>query len=164
MLLDTPSPTPPLALLTPDLCSSPSALAPRPRLSLLPPCRHLQRNPDNQLYPLFEYFENWCQDENRHGDFLAAVLKSRPELLCGWQPRCVGKGACCAVLCCAAGACLPACLFVCLLPCLSACLPAMLSRQHSRCTSLISPSLPPPFLQPVEPLLQPDCVHHNVYE
>jgi hypothetical protein len=27
--------------------------------------RHLQRNPDNQLYPLFEYFENWCQDENR---------------------------------------------------------------------------------------------------
>ncbi len=27
--------------------------------------RHLQRNPDSQLYPLFEYFENWCQDENR---------------------------------------------------------------------------------------------------
>lgn len=22
--------------------------------------RHLQRNPDSQLYPLFEYFENWC--------------------------------------------------------------------------------------------------------
>lgn len=43
--------------------------------------RHLQRNPDNQLYPLFEYFENWCQDESRHGDFLAAVLKARPELL-----------------------------------------------------------------------------------
>lgn len=20
---------------------------------------HLQRNPDNQLYPMFEYFENW---------------------------------------------------------------------------------------------------------
>lgn len=43
--------------------------------------RHLQRNPDNQLYPLFEYFENWCQDESRHGDFLAAALKARPELL-----------------------------------------------------------------------------------
>jgi hypothetical protein len=38
-------------------------------------CRHLQRNPDNQLYPLFEYFENWCQDENRHGDFFTAILK-----------------------------------------------------------------------------------------
>jgi len=43
--------------------------------------RHLQRNPDCQLYPLFEYFENWCQDESRHGDFLAAMLKARPELL-----------------------------------------------------------------------------------
>jgi magnesium-protoporphyrin IX monomethyl ester (oxidative) cyclase len=43
--------------------------------------RHLQRNPDNQLYPMFEYFENWCQDESRHGDFLAAMLKARPELL-----------------------------------------------------------------------------------
>ena len=28
--------------------------------------RHLQRNPDCQLYPMFEYFENWCQDENRY--------------------------------------------------------------------------------------------------
>ena len=43
--------------------------------------RHLQRNPDKQLYPLFEYFENWCQDESRHGDVLAAMLKARPELL-----------------------------------------------------------------------------------
>lgn len=47
--------------------------------------RHLQRNPDKQLYPLFEYFENWCQDENRHGDFLAAVLKANPSLLKGWE-------------------------------------------------------------------------------
>ncbi|KIZ05236.1 magnesium-protoporphyrin IX monomethylester (oxidative) cyclase [Monoraphidium neglectum] len=45
--------------------------------------RHLQRNPDSQIYPLFEYFENWCQDENRHGDFLAAVLKAKPDLLEG---------------------------------------------------------------------------------
>ncbi|KAL4448635.1 hypothetical protein ABPG75_005854 [Micractinium tetrahymenae] len=49
--------------------------------------RHLQRNPDNQLYPMFEYFENWCQDENRHGDFLTAVLKARPELLKGLEAR-----------------------------------------------------------------------------
>ncbi|EFN56111.1 hypothetical protein CHLNCDRAFT_144710 [Chlorella variabilis] len=39
--------------------------------------RHLQRNPDNQLYPMFEYLENWCQDENRHGDFLTRSLWSR---------------------------------------------------------------------------------------
>ncbi|GAX74025.1 hypothetical protein CEUSTIGMA_g1475.t1 [Chlamydomonas eustigma] len=49
--------------------------------------RHLQRNPDNQLYPLFEYFENWCQDENRHGDFFAAVLKARPELVNDWEAK-----------------------------------------------------------------------------
>lgn len=49
--------------------------------------RHLQRNPDNQLYPLFEYFENWCQDESRHGDFLAAILKARPELLNNLEAR-----------------------------------------------------------------------------
>ena len=49
--------------------------------------RHLQRNPDNQLYPLFEYFENWCQDENRHGDFFTAILKVRPEFLNNWESR-----------------------------------------------------------------------------
>jgi magnesium-protoporphyrin IX monomethyl ester (oxidative) cyclase len=43
--------------------------------------RHLQENPDEQLYPLFKYFENWCQDENRHGDFFSAILKARPEFL-----------------------------------------------------------------------------------
>eukprot|EP01025_Chloroclados_australasicus_P061638 TRINITY_DN8103_c1_g3_i1.p1 TRINITY_DN8103_c1_g3~~TRINITY_DN8103_c1_g3_i1.p1 ORF type:complete len:407 (-),score=53.74 TRINITY_DN8103_c1_g3_i1:235-1455(-) len=49
--------------------------------------RHLQRNPDNQLYPLFEYFENWCQDENRHGDFFAAIMKVRPEYLDDWKAK-----------------------------------------------------------------------------
>lgn len=49
--------------------------------------RHLQKNPQYQLYPLFEYFENWCQDENRHGDFLAAVLKAHPQLLNDWKAR-----------------------------------------------------------------------------
>jgi len=49
--------------------------------------RHLQRSPDDQIYPLFEYFENWCQDENRHGDFLGAVLKARPELLNDWVAK-----------------------------------------------------------------------------
>ena len=48
--------------------------------------RHLQRNPDNQLYPLFEYFENWCQDENRHGDFFTALLKSQPQVTARARP------------------------------------------------------------------------------
>merc|ERR1719473_1653047 len=35
----------------------------------------------SRKYPIFRFFESWCQDENRHGDFFAAVLKSQPELL-----------------------------------------------------------------------------------
>uniref|UniRef100_A0A7S1N8U9 magnesium-protoporphyrin IX monomethyl ester (oxidative) cyclase n=1 Tax=Eutreptiella gymnastica TaxID=73025 RepID=A0A7S1N8U9_9EUGL len=49
--------------------------------------RHLQRNPDKQFSPLFQYFENWCQDENRHGDFFSAVLKTQPQMLQGWDTK-----------------------------------------------------------------------------
>jgi len=49
--------------------------------------RHLQASPDRQLYPLFQYFENWCQDENRHGDFFTALLKARPEFINTWEAR-----------------------------------------------------------------------------
>ena len=31
-----------------------------------------------QIFPLFNYFENWCQDENRHGDFFDALMKAQP--------------------------------------------------------------------------------------
>uniref|UniRef100_A0A516ICQ9 Probable magnesium-protoporphyrin IX monomethyl ester [oxidative] cyclase n=1 Tax=Lessonia spicata TaxID=1899210 RepID=A0A516ICQ9_9PHAE len=43
--------------------------------------RHLEKNPGYRIYPIFRFFESWCQDENRHGDFFAAILKSQPELL-----------------------------------------------------------------------------------
>ncbi|CAM9092359.1 unnamed protein product [Discosporangium mesarthrocarpum] len=45
--------------------------------------RHLEKNPTFRVYPIFKFFESWCQDENRHGDFFAAVLKSQPHLLTG---------------------------------------------------------------------------------
>jgi hypothetical protein len=32
--------------------------------------RHLEVYPENEVYPIFRFFENWCQDENRHGDSL----------------------------------------------------------------------------------------------
>jgi phage portal protein BeeE len=35
----------------------------------------VQQNPDYQIYPIFEYFENWCQDENRHGEFFCSNVK-----------------------------------------------------------------------------------------
>lgn len=49
--------------------------------------RHLEKNPDYRIYPLFRFFESWCQDENRHGDFFAAILKSQPHLLNDWKAK-----------------------------------------------------------------------------
>lgn len=43
--------------------------------------RHLEQYPQYRIYPIFKFFENWCQDENRHGDFFAALLKSDPRFL-----------------------------------------------------------------------------------
>ena len=43
--------------------------------------RHLEKHPEYRIYPIFRFFESWCQDENRHGDFFAAILKSQPNLL-----------------------------------------------------------------------------------
>lgn len=49
--------------------------------------RHLEKHPEHRIYPLFKFFENWCQDENRHGDFFAALLKSQPQFLDTVQSR-----------------------------------------------------------------------------
>jgi len=49
--------------------------------------RFLEKNPTYRVYPIFRFFESWCQDENRHGDFFAAVLKSQPQLLNTWEAK-----------------------------------------------------------------------------
>ncbi len=49
--------------------------------------RHLEQNPENTIYPIFKFFDNWCQDENRHGDFFDAVLKAQPFFLDDWKAR-----------------------------------------------------------------------------
>ncbi|TVU52861.1 MAG: magnesium-protoporphyrin IX monomethyl ester (oxidative) cyclase [Arthrospira sp. PLM2.Bin9] len=49
--------------------------------------RHLEAHPEDRIYPIFRFFENWCQDENRHGDFFDAMLKSQPSLLNDWKAR-----------------------------------------------------------------------------
>ena len=45
--------------------------------------RHLESHPENCIYPIFRFFENWCQDENRHGDFFSALMKAQPQILKG---------------------------------------------------------------------------------
>lgn len=49
--------------------------------------RHLQAHPENRIYPIFSFFENWCQDENRHGDFFDAIMKAQPSILNDWKAR-----------------------------------------------------------------------------
>ncbi len=49
--------------------------------------RHLEANPENRLYPIFKFFENWCQDESRHGDFFSLLMKSQPQMLNDWRAR-----------------------------------------------------------------------------
>jgi magnesium-protoporphyrin IX monomethyl ester (oxidative) cyclase len=43
--------------------------------------QHLEANPEHRIYPIFHFFDNWCQDENRHGDFFDAVMRGQPQLL-----------------------------------------------------------------------------------
>jgi magnesium-protoporphyrin IX monomethyl ester (oxidative) cyclase len=43
--------------------------------------RHLEAHPENRVYPIFRFFDNWCQDENRHGDFFDAVMRAQPQIL-----------------------------------------------------------------------------------
>jgi magnesium-protoporphyrin IX monomethyl ester (oxidative) cyclase len=49
--------------------------------------RHLESHPENRIYPIFRFFENWCQDENRHGDFFSAMMKSQPQFLNDWKAK-----------------------------------------------------------------------------
>jgi magnesium-protoporphyrin IX monomethyl ester (oxidative) cyclase len=52
---------------------------------------HLESHSEYSIYPLFSFYKSWSEDENRHGDFFGAIIKSQSQFSSGLRARLVCK-------------------------------------------------------------------------